>query len=233
MSVLSAVLRDRSLTDLSVTNNINTRNLYVRNQLIGTRIAMGIGSFADLDVRDSLTAADLRYPVADGLPNQVLETDGSGSLTLQYPTTVACFCGQFRNFTGSSTVFCAWGTHPQSGSSNPLYIPYPCTIIGYGLSYSENSTPISIDVGESVEFDVGQPSLDVARDESNYNPVAGSTIVWDDSVSGTYPQTSLTGLNIPVSAGSLIAMRARELGGMVQLANAEVTVTLWLRGSFV
>lgn len=176
---------------------------------------------------------DITYPQVDGLDTQVLQTNGMGSLSFDFPSTITCISGTFRNVAsaGSGLVFASWGGNNQANRTNPLLIPYPCSIIGYGISYSD-TVAINIPVGDSITFDLGLPNLTLARTNANYNAVVGTQIVWNNSLTGSYPSSSITGINIPVPINTLVAARASEMGDVLP-SSAEVTITLWLRGKFI
>ena len=181
---------------------------------------------------EQLQISDLSYPNVDGMDTQVLQTNGTGNLSFEFPNTITCVNGTFRNVASavSGLVFVSWGGNNQANRTNPLLIPYPCSIIGYSISYSDTAA-ITIPVGDSITFDLGLPTLLGPRDNANYNAVAGTQIVWNNSNSGTFPASSVTGIVVPLAANTLVAARASEMGTVLP-TNAEVTITVWLRGSF-
>lgn len=180
-----------------------------------------------------LQSNNITYPPTDGVDTQVLQTNGTGNLSFEFPSTITCVNGTFRNVASavSGLVFASWGGNNQVNRTNPLLIPYPCSIIGYSISFSDIAA-ITIPVGDSITFDLGLPTLLGPRDNANYNAVAGTQIVWNNSNSGTFPATSVTGLTIPLAANTLLAARASEMGTVLP-TNAEVTITVWLRGKFI
>ena len=180
-----------------------------------------------------LQSNNITYPQTDGVDTQVLQTNGAGSLSFDFPNTITCVNGMFRNVASSTSglVFVSWGGNNQTNRTNPLLIPYPCSIIGYSVSFSD-VTAITIPGGNDITFDLGLPTLLGPRDNANYNAVAGTQLIWNNSNSGTFPSSSLTGLAIPLTANTLLAARASEMGNVLP-ANAEVTITVWLRGKFI
>jgi len=180
-----------------------------------------------------LQSNNITYPQTDGLDTQVLQTNGVGSLSFDFPSTITCLNGMYRNVASSVSglVFVSWGGNNQANRTNPLLIPYPCSIIGYSVSFSD-TVAITIPVGNSITFDLGLPTILGPRDNANYNAVPGTQITWNNSDSGTFPATSLTGLTIPLAANTLLAARASEMGNVLP-ANAEVSITVWLRGKFI
>lgn len=162
--------------------------------------------------------------------NQVTVGDGAGGVTCVAPTNpdeYLCFNGanvvwseittvQYYAFNGvimnatggGSPRYAEWGTQVPSGVISTLVTPFDAEIIGFSVSYVNNSS-INIDPGESISFSVG---VVTGAPPAVFTSFGATNITWDNTDDGTYPTGFLTGTLGSLTAGDRIGVGTLEVG---------------------
>ena len=158
-------------------------------------------------------------------------TANSISATSQTVPNIVVFNGVFRNASGGSPRFAHWGgdTLPNSFCGT-LLIPFSGRIIGVGVSYIHDSTPISIGAGEGMEFVLGKIPAGDASSEAVFdaNVIPDFSLNFTETDNGTYPQKCARyGVSLDVNAMDKLAAKVNETG-TVTPTNFEVGITLWV-----
>ena len=175
------------------------------------------------------------FPTSDGSANQVLTTNGSGTLTFEDAGGVKEFVifGEESDFYVSSSAtagnangfFMAYGngvhntTRSSSGSDFGFPIPKDCTLVGIHMTFGNNGS----------ETNSSNQTITVFKNE------AASTTTFQYNASGTGGNvfqksfTSFSGTGTSFSAGDTFNLRATGLSGFTNTQVGPVRVAVTFR----
>lgn len=148
---------------------------------------------------------------------------------------ITCVNGVLGENIGSSTAprFLHFADNTLSGSSGTvptLGIAIDCKLVRMCLSYMSTTDIVFADPG-ALTFTLGKLSVGAPAIAANFQPIAGAPeVIWDRALNDTHPSTFVD-LDISLKAQELLCMRSVRSGTMTSDTNAEVSVSLWMRGS--
>lgn len=118
----------------------------------------------------------------------------------------------------------------NTGTIPTLGIALDCKLVRMSLSYMSAVDIVFADPG-ALTFTLGKLRVSASAVAANFAPIEGAPeIVWNNALNNTHP-TTFVDLDIPLKAQDLLCMRSVRSGTMTSDTNAEVSVTLWFRGS--
>tara|TARA_R110000751_G_scaffold276573_1_gene377728 strand:- start:3263 stop:3577 length:315 start_codon:yes stop_codon:yes gene_type:complete len=83
----------------------------------------------------------------------------------------------------------------------------------------------------ALTFTLGKLPVGASAIAANFQPIVGAPeVIWDNALNNTHPSTFVD-LDISLKAQELLCMRSVRSGTMTSDTNAEVSVSLWMRGS--
>lgn len=148
---------------------------------------------------------------------------------------ITCVNGVLGENIGGSTAprFLHFADNTIAGTSGTiptLGIAIDCKLVRMSLSYMSNTDMVFADPG-ALTFTLGKLLVNAPAIATNFAPIEGAPeIVWDRTLNDTHP-TTFVDLDVSLKAQELLCMRSVRSGTMVSDTNAEVSVSLWFRGS--
>ena len=150
---------------------------------------------------------------------------------------ITCVNGVLGENIGGSTAprFLHFADNTLSNPANTGTIPtlgiaLDCKLVRMSLSYMSAQDIVFADPG-ALTFTLGKLPVNASAVAANFAPIEGAPeIVWDRAVNDTHP-TTFVDLDISLKAQELLCMRGVRSGTMTSDTQAEISVTLWFRGS--
>jgi len=136
---------------------------------------------------------------------------GSSSIGTDGGTPYVCsILGTINNAPSSKNRYCQWGMNVGSQGSrvNNFVLGFAGIIRSISVRYL-SGTAITIPVGNSISFDIGEcPGGN--PNSNNFTAFAGGTgiISWTNAQSGTYPSSFVNNVNFEISESTEVAFRS-------------------------
>jgi len=150
---------------------------------------------------------------------------------------ITCVNGILGESIGSSTAprFLQFADNTLSNPANTATVPtlgigLDCKLVRMSLSYMSATDIVFADPG-ALTFTLGKLRVGSSAIAANFAPIEGAPeVIWNSALNNTHP-TTFVDLDVSLKAQELLCMRSVRSGTMTSDVNAEVSVTLWFRGS--
>ena len=135
--------------------------------------------------------------------------------------------------TSAAPRFLHFAATPIAGTAGTIPtigIPFDCKLVKMSLAYMSNTAMVFANPG-ALTFTLGTVPVGQDAIAPSFQRILEAPLtVWDSALNNTFP-TTFVDLDVSLKKGQLLCMQSVKSGTMTSDVNAEVSVTLWLRGS--